>query len=86
MNAIYLIANCAILVSDITCFHGESKHRTETPLKPLETPENWVGVSAQTQYPCGFQATETPETPETSQKTEVEVKTTKRSLKWVSAT
>ena len=86
MNAIYLIAHCAMLVSAEACFYGESKHHTETSLIPRDTPENRAGVSAQTQCPCGFQAVVTHVTPVTPKKIGVEVKTAKRSLKWASAT
>lgn len=86
MNAIYLIAHCAMLVSAEACFYGESKHHTDTSLIPRDTPENRAGVSAQTQCPCGFAGGDTSDTPDTCQKTEVEVKAAKRSLKWASAT
>ena len=86
MSAIYLIACGAMLVIATSCFDGEYKGRTVTPLKPRVTPENRVGVTAQTQCPCGFQAAVTPVTPVTCQKTEGQVKNTKRSLKWASAT
>lgn len=82
MIAIEKVAISAVLAGAEACFYGQSTQGAETPLKPHETPENGAGVSAQTQYPCGFQATETPETPETCQKTEVEVKHAKKGQKW----
>ncbi|WP_132750351.1 hypothetical protein [Simplicispira metamorpha] len=85
MSAIHLIAASSMLEITRAYFYGESIPSADTPLKPHETPENRAGVSVKTQCPCGFAGAETPDTPETCQKTEVEVKTTKRSLKWASA-
>ena len=81
MIAIESIASDALLACAKACFYGQFKGSTETPLKPHETPEKGIGVSGKTQCPCGFAGDETPETPETCQKTEVDVQTAKKEPK-----
>lgn len=86
MIAIENIAISASLESAKACFYGESKVCTDTPLIPRDTPENRAGVSAQTQCPCGFAGGDTSDTPDTCQKTEVQVKHAKKGQKWAPAT
>lgn len=85
MNAIENIAINAMCTDARDYFYGQTDGGTDTSLIPRDTPENRAGVSAQTQCPCGFAGGDTSDTPDTCQKTEVEVKTAKRSLKWASA-
>ena len=78
MNAIESIAISAIRTGARTCFYGETEGSADTSLIPRDTPENRAGVSAQTQCPCGFAGGDTSDTPDTCQKTEVQVKHAKK--------
>lgn len=78
MNAIEIIATRAIHTGDGACFYGETEGGADTSLIPRDTPENRTGVSAQTQCPCGFAGGDASDTPDTCQKTEVQVKHAKK--------
>lgn len=82
MNAIYLIAFCALLAIDIRIFMAKIWSVFCLVLIPLIPLKKSMGYQRKASIHAGC----TPDTPDTSQKTEVALQTTKNGQQWAPAT